>query len=84
MAEKKKPAHEIKLGRIRATIWLNQTADADVWFNVTVSRLFKDENGWRDADSFRRDDLPIVSKAVDMAYDWIWKRQEALPETAER
>lgn len=84
MAEKKKPAHEIKLGRIRATIWPNQTADGDVWFNVTVSRLFKDENGWRDADSFRRDDLPIVSKVMDMAYDWIWKRQAALTEPVER
>lgn len=83
MAEKKKPAHEVKLGRIRATIWLNQTQDADVWFNVTVSRLFKDDGGWRDADSFRRDDLPVVAKAVDMAYDWIWKRQSALTEPEE-
>ena len=81
MGEKKRPTHEIRLGRIRATIWMNQTQDADVWFNVTVSRLFKDDGKWRDSDSFRRDDLPVVAKAVDMAYEWIWNRQEAFSDT---
>lgn len=83
MAEKKKPAHKVNLGRIRATIWRNQKQDADVWYNVVVSRRFKDEDGWRDADSFRRDDLPIVAKAVDMAYDWIWKQDLELTESDE-
>lgn len=83
MAEKKKPAHEVRLGRIRAAIWSNQTEDADVWFNVTISRLFKDEGQWRDAESFRRDDLPIVAKVVDMAYSWIWNRQAAIADSEE-
>jgi hypothetical protein len=83
MADKKKPAHEVKLGRIRATVWSNQTQDADVWYNVTVTRRFKDDGGWQDAASFRRDDLPIVAKAADMAYDWIWKQQSALTESDE-
>jgi hypothetical protein len=83
MAEKKKPVHEVKLGRIRAAIWANQTEDSDTWFNVTISRLYKDDGEWRDAESFRRDDLPIVIKVVDMAYDWIWKRQTANSETVE-
>ena len=83
MAEKKKPAHEVRLGRIRAAIWANQTEDSDTWFNVTISRLYKDDGEWRDADSFRRDDLPIVAKVVDMAYDWIWKRQMANSDSTE-
>ncbi len=83
MAEKKKPAHEVRLGRIRAAIWANQTEDTDVWFNVTVRRLYKAEGEWRDADSFRRDDLPIVAKAVDMAYVWIWHHQLALSDPDE-
>ncbi len=83
MAEKKRPVHEVKLGRIRAAIWANQTEDSDTWFNVTISRLYKDDGEWRDADSFRRDDLPIVIKVVDMAYDWVWKRQLANSEPVE-
>ena len=73
----KKPSHEIKLGRIRATIWANDAENQDVWFNVTLSRLYKDKDQWRDTSSFRRDDLPIVGKAIDMAYGWIWRQDVA-------
>ena len=83
MADKKRPDHTVRLGRIRAAIWANQTEDSDVWFNVTISRLFKDDGKWRDADSFRRDDLPIVAKVVDMAYTWIWNQQISHPESDE-
>ena len=47
------------------------------WFNVTVARLYKDGDDWRDSQSFRRDDLPIVAKAMDMAFTWVWDRQMA-------
>lgn len=72
MAQKKKPVHEIRLGRIRAAIWANNANNGDVWFNVTVSRMYKDANEWQDTVTFRRDDLPIVAKVADMAYAWIW------------
>ena len=42
MATKQKPVHEIRLGRIRAAIWANQTDSGEIWFNVTVSRLYND------------------------------------------
>jgi hypothetical protein len=78
MAQKQKPSHEIRLGRIRAAIWANENGQTnDVWFNVTVSRLYKDGDSWKDSSSFRRDDLPVVSKVADMAYAWIWGRHVA-------
>lgn len=72
---KKKPTHEIKLGRIRATIWSNVSDDDELWFNVTISRIYKSGTTWKDSSSFRRDDLPIVMKALDMAHSWIWQAQ---------
>ena len=75
MAQKQKPTHEIRLGRIRAAIWANEDDKRQVWFNVTVSRLYKDGDQWRDTSTFRRDDLPIVAKVVDMAYAWIWGQE---------
>ena len=76
MAQKKeKPVHEIRLGRIRAAIWANETENRQVWFNVTVSRLYKDGDQWKDTSTYRRDDLPIVAKVVDMAYAWIWGQE---------
>lgn len=71
----KKPTHEIKLGRIKAAIWKNAAENGEIWFNVSVTRLYKEGDDWRDTSSFRRDDLPIVSKCLDMAYGWIWRQQ---------
>ena len=78
-----KPAHEIRLGKIRAAIWANENGQNDVWFNVTVSRLYNDGDGWKDSSSFNRDDLPVVAKVMDMAYAWIWNRQATPTSEAE-
>jgi hypothetical protein len=71
MAQKMKPVHEILLGRIRAAIWANHTDAHGIWFNVTVTRRYKEGDRWQDTTSFGRDDLPLVAKAADMAFAWI-------------
>ena len=71
----KRPTHEYKLGRIRAAIWANETADHDVWFNVTVTRTYKQGDSWKETSALGRDDLPIAVKAMDMAYAWIWRKK---------
>ncbi len=43
---KQRPAHEIRLGRIKATIWANQN-DNGTWYNVTLSRSYKDGDEWK-------------------------------------
>ena len=72
MSSGNRPVHEIKLGRIRASIWINESDRQDVWFNVSISRVFRDGQDWKTATSFGRDDLPLVAKAAEMAYAWIW------------
>ena len=57
----RRPAHEIRLGMIRAAIWANSSGPNEAWFNVTVSRLYKDGDRWKDSGAFGRDDLPIVA-----------------------
>jgi hypothetical protein len=76
---KQKPKHEIRLGCIRAAIWANQTSEEVVWFNVTVSRLYKEGDVWKDTSSFCRDDLPVVAKVVDMADAWIGGQKVPAP-----
>ncbi len=73
--EKDKPVHRIRLGRIVAAIWPNRTRDGRVWFNVTIMRSYKDGDQWNDTSTFGRDDLPMVAKAADMAYAWIWGQE---------
>lgn len=66
------PANEIKLAQVRATIWLNRDG-GNAWYSITVSRSYRDGEDWKTTNSFRRDDLPLVAKATEMAYAWIWQ-----------
>ena len=71
----KRPVHEIRLGRIRAAIWENQTQNGSL-YKATLSRLYKDEDQWKDSDSYGRDDLLLVAKVADLAHSWIFSRQQ--------
>ena len=73
----KKPVFEIRLGMIQAAIWENSSGPHRTWLSVTVSRFYKDDGGWKNSSSFGRDDLPVVVKAMEMAYAWIWDHQAA-------
>jgi hypothetical protein len=44
------PAHEIRLGAVKATIWENETANGKR-YNVTVARLYKDGDQWKRTES---------------------------------
>ena len=81
--KQKQPAHVVKLGKIRVTIWENESKDQEVWFNAVLSRLYKTGDTWKDSTSLGHDDLPIAMKAIDMAYTWIWRKRAKL-QKAER
>lgn len=69
-----KPVHEIRMGRIKAAIWENETQNG-TRHNVTVQRIYKgDDDQWATSDSFGRDDLPLLAKVVDQAHSWIYQQ----------
>lgn len=70
-----KPVHEIRMGRIKAAIWENATQNG-TRHNVTISRLYKDGEQWKDSLSFGRDDLPLVAKVADQAHSWIFNQKD--------
>jgi hypothetical protein len=70
-----KPVHEIRLGKCKAAIWLNQT-DSGPRYNVSFSRIYKTDKGWESSSSFGRDELPLLSKVADMAHTWIYEQNE--------
>jgi hypothetical protein len=73
---KNRPVHEIRFGRIRAAIWQNET-EVGTRHNVTITRLYKDGDEWKDSTSFGRDDLPLVAKVCDQAHSWIFEQAAA-------
>ena len=72
---KAKPVHEVRLGRIKAAIWANET-DNGVRHNVTITRLYKDGDEWKTSTSFGREELPLVAKVADMAHSWIYQQAQ--------
>ena len=68
-----KPIHELRWGRIRAAIWENDTQNG-TRHNVTLSRLYKDGDQWKDSTSFGRDDLLVLAKVAEAACDWIYQQ----------
>ncbi len=67
MPKTNSPAHTIRIGYIKGTIWKNGDH-----YNTTVTRSFKNDKGeWQDGDSFGHADLPVLAKIADQATEWI-------------
>jgi hypothetical protein len=76
----KQPIHSVRFGYIKVNIWFNQTKSGDR-HNVTVTRLYRDGDLWRESQHFGRDDLLLLAKALDQAHTWIMQ-QGAVSEPA--
>jgi len=72
----KRPVHEIRMGRVRAAIWENDTQNG-TRHNVTFSRLYRDGDQWKDSSSFGRDDLPLLAKVADQVHSWIYQQSQS-------
>ncbi len=70
-----KPVHEIRFGRVKAAIWENSTPNG-TRHNVTITRLYKDEDQWKDSASFGRDDLLLVAMVAEEACRWIYQQAQ--------
>lgn len=65
------PAHVIRLGYIKASIWRNHTKSGER-HSVSIVRLYRNGDVWKESTRFGRDDLPQVVKAADVAHSWIY------------
>ena len=63
---KAKPVHKVRIGFVTAAIWKN-----DTFYNVTVSRSYKDGDEIKDTDSLGAGDLLNAAKALERAEQWI-------------
>jgi len=68
----KQPVQIIRFGLIKACIWKNHTSAGDR-YTITVVRLFKNGDTWKESTRFGRDDLPLVAKACDLAHTWVYE-----------
>ena len=72
MMANQKPVDEIRIGRVKATIWRNGTEEQPR-HNVTFSRLYKDGDQWKGTQSFGRNDLLVRAKVADLAHSRLFE-----------
>ena len=78
-----KPVAEIRIGRVKATVWPNET-EGRTRHNVTFSRLYKDDAGeWKTTQSFGRNDLLVLAKVADQAHSRIFELHQEEESQAE-
>lgn len=66
----KKPAHKLRAGGIEVSIWKNEGANG-VWYSITLRRSYKQDEEWKESDSYAEDDLLRLAKLIDEADSWI-------------
>jgi hypothetical protein len=83
---KDKPVRVVRIRNIRGNIWANRLQSGQVVYNVTIDRLWKDDDQaneggevikrgeWHQSQSFGRDDLLLVAKVADLCHTWIYRR----------
>jgi hypothetical protein len=69
-----KPVAKLRLGRISAAIWKNDT-DKGSLFNVSFQRSYKEGDEFKNSQSFGRDDLLVLAKLADQAHTKIHELQ---------
>ena len=78
-----RPVAEVRLGRIKAVIWLNAGEDGERWHTVQLLRLYRDGEQWRSTHSFGRNDLLVVAKVADLAHSKVCELAAGEREQAE-
>jgi len=71
---KQRPVSEVRIGHIKAAIWKNETEKGE-FYNVTLSRLYRDGDSWKSSDSLGRDDLLLAAKVLSAAHSKIYELQ---------
>ncbi|MHB8953134.1 MAG: hypothetical protein ACYC4U_09205 [Pirellulaceae bacterium] len=64
-----RPLHEIRMGLITARIWRKRSRSG-LRHTISVVRLYRDGDVWKESSRFGRDDIPLVKLVLDRAHCW--------------
>jgi hypothetical protein len=69
----RKPIWEVRRGLIVVRIWQKRTRQG-LRHTVTVTRLYRNGDLWKQSSRFGRDDIPLIRLLLDEAYTWIFRQ----------
>lgn len=73
-----KPAAKVSLYPVSAAIFRNESEKGDVYYNVTIERSYKDDQGkYQSSASFGVSDLLLVAKVANLAHSKIYELRAA-------
>lgn len=64
--DKKKPDAKFSIGLVTATVWKNNG-----FYNVVLSRSYKDDEKWHSTDALAPSDLLNAAKALQRAEEYL-------------
>ena len=76
--EPNKPAHEIRMSRMKATAWRNVTTEGQVWFSITLQRTYKDAESYARVNGQPAVALEVSKRAGENIIDTIAKVREVV------
>ncbi len=71
-----KPALEIRRGLIKVRVWQRRSKNNGVRYSLTVVRLFRNGDQWKESTRLGRDDIPLVRLLLDEAHTWMLTNEE--------
>lgn len=82
-----KPVKDCRIGTaISVSVWKNETQKEDgrtsVWYQVKPQNRYRDKDGkYHDSAYLRLQDIPVMIKALEMAFDYLCEVQSSGPTT---
>ncbi|MBI2598559.1 MAG: hypothetical protein HYW50_05195 [Candidatus Diapherotrites archaeon] len=71
MVGKNFPVHRISVGGIQVAIWENESKEGKTFNTVTLDRRYKVGEEWKSTNSFKVNDLPKASLALQKAFEYL-------------
>ena len=71
-----KPALELRRGLIKVRVWQRRSKNNGVRYSLTVVRLFRNGDQWKESTRLGRDDIPLVRLLLDEAHTWMLMNEE--------
>lgn len=71
---KRSYVHVIRRGLIRVRVCV-ATKKAGTHYSLSIGRLYRNGDQWKESKRYGRDDIPVVRLALDDAYGWILLQQ---------
>jgi len=72
-----KPTWEIRRGLIKVRVWQRRSKNG-VRYSLSVVRLFRNGDQWKESTRLGRDDIPLVRLVLDEAYTWMLTNEETV------